>query len=282
MAVILDGKGLAAQIRKELAGKTQALKRERDVTPGLAAVLIGQDPPSKLYVGMKRRACEEVGIYSEEFSFPDGLEEKELLNLVHELNRDDRFHGILIQLPLPEGIDEDRIIDAVSPEKDVDGLHPLNVGRLFLGRPLFYPCTPYGVIRLMEHYQVEFKGKSAVVLGRSNIVGRPVSAMLLHRHATVTVCHSRTPDLSQWTRQADILVVAVGRPELVSGDMVKEGVVVVDVGINRLENKKLVGDVHFPSVSAKASAISPVPGGVGPMTIAMLLCNTLQSAQRQP
>jgi methylenetetrahydrofolate dehydrogenase (NADP+)/methenyltetrahydrofolate cyclohydrolase len=282
VAVILDGKGLAAEIRKDLAVKTQALERERAITPGLAAVLVGQDPASKLYVGMKRRACEEVGIYSEEFSFPDGLKEKELLKLVQELNRDDRFHGILMQLPLPEGIDEDRILDAVSPEKDVDGLHPLNAGRLFIGRPLYYPCTPYGIIRLMEHYQVEFKGKSAVVLGRSNIVGRPVSAMLLHRHATVTVCHSRTPDLSQWTRQADILVVAVGRAELVTGDMVKEGVVVVDVGINRGEDKKLLGDVHFPSVSAKAAAISPVPGGVGPMTIAMLLCNTLEAAQRQP
>lgn len=280
MATILDGKEVAGQIRKELASRVEQLKRERNITPGLAAVLVGEDPASKLYVGMKRKACQEAGIYSEQFSYPQGLEEEELKDLVARLNADGRFHGILVQLPLPGEINEERIIEAISPEKDVDGLHPLNVGRLFIGRPFFNPCTPYGIIKLLERYQVDFVGKSAVVVGRSNIVGRPVAIMLLHRHATVTICHSRSRDLGACTRQADILIVAVGRPELITGDMVKEGVVVVDVGINRLPDGKLVGDVHFPSVAARAGAISPVPGGVGPMTIAMLLANTVDAAER--
>ena len=281
MAVIMDGKGLGLTIRKELSAQVAFLKKDKGITPGLAAILVGEDAASKMYVSMKRKACQEAGIFSQEFRIEAGVNEAQLVELIERLNDDARFHGILVQLPLPPMIDTDKVLDAVSATKDVDGLHPINVGRLFMGRPYLNPCTPYGVIKLLEHYQVDFPGKVAVVVGRSNIVGRPLSVMLLHRHCTVMVCHTRTRDLAKWTREADILVAAAGRPEMIKGDMIKEGAAVVDVGINRLADGKLVGDVEFASAAQVAGLISPVPGGVGPMTIAMLLSNTVEAAQRQ-
>ena len=279
MAQIIDGKEVSQHIRKEVADEVLKLKEERGITPGLAAVLVGDNPASQIYVRNKRKACEEAGIYSEEYRLAEETTEEELLSLIIKLNEDKRIHGILVQLPLPKQINETKILRAVSPFKDIDGFHPENVGFLVEGNPRFIPCTPHGIIKLLDYYRIEIQGKEAVVVGRSNIVGKPVSLLLLHRHATVTICHSRTRPLEEVTRRADILVAAIGRAKFITGNMVKEGVAVIDVGINRLDDGKLVGDVDFESVREKASYITPVPGGVGPMTIAMLLWNTLSSAK---
>jgi methylenetetrahydrofolate dehydrogenase (NADP+)/methenyltetrahydrofolate cyclohydrolase len=279
MAQIIDGKEVSQHIRKEVADEVLKLKEERGITPGLAAVLVGDNPASQIYVRNKRKACEEAGIYSEEYRLAEETTEDELLSLIMKLNEDKRIHGILVQLPLPKQINETKILRAVSPLKDIDGFHPENVGFLVEGNPRFIPCTPHGIIKLLDYYKIEIQGKEAVVVGRSNIVGKPVSLLLLHRHATVTICHSRTRPLEEVTRRADILVAAMGRAKFITGNMVKEGVAVIDVGINRLDDGKLVGDVDFESVREKASYITPVPGGVGPMTIAMLLWNTLSSAR---
>jgi methylenetetrahydrofolate dehydrogenase (NADP+)/methenyltetrahydrofolate cyclohydrolase len=279
MAKIIDGKEVSQHIRKEVADEVLRLKEERGITPGLAAVLVGDNPASQIYVRNKRKACEEAGIYSDEYRLAEGTTEDELLSLIMKLNEDQRIHGILVQLPLPKQINETKILRAVSPLKDIDGFHPENVGFLVEGNPRFIPCTPHGIIKLLDYYKIEIQGKEAVVVGRSNIVGKPVSLLLLHRHATVTICHSRTKPLEEVTRRADILVAAMGRAKFITGNMVKEGVAVIDVGINRLDDGKLVGDVDFESVREKASYITPVPGGVGPMTIAMLLWNTLSSAR---
>lgn len=278
-AQILDGKQIAAAVREEVKAEVARLK-ERGVTPGLAVVLVGDDPASQVYVRNKHKACEEVGIYSEVHRLPAETTQEELLDLIKQLNNDHRIHGILVQLPLPEHINEKTVIDTIALEKDVDGFSPANVGNLVIGDRCFYPCTPHGCMVLLDKTGIDIKGKKAVVVGRSNIVGKPMAMMLLARHATVTICHSRTKNLAEECRQADILVAAVGKPEMITGDMIKEGAVVIDVGINRVSEKKLVGDVHFESAAQKASWITPVPGGVGPMTIAMLLKNTVEAARR--
>ncbi|MFZ3063596.1 MAG: bifunctional methylenetetrahydrofolate dehydrogenase/methenyltetrahydrofolate cyclohydrolase FolD [Actinomycetota bacterium] len=280
IATIIDGKRIAQDIKDEVARGVRELKEKRGITPGLAVAIVGEDPASQVYVRGKEKACQEVGIYSEKHALPESVSQGELLCLIAQLNRDNKIHGILVQLPLPGHIDEDRIIDAIDPKKDVDGFHPINVGNLFIGKPTFLPCTPHGIIELLKRSGVEIEGKNAVVVGRSNIVGKPVSILLLQENATVTMCHSRTADLGAETRRADILVAAVGRPEVIKADMVKGGVAVIDVGVNRVEGR-LVGDVAFEEVSRKASAITPVPGGVGPMTIAMLMKNTLRAAQME-
>ncbi|GAB1400953.1 bifunctional methylenetetrahydrofolate dehydrogenase/methenyltetrahydrofolate cyclohydrolase FolD [Aminivibrio sp.] len=276
-AKILDGKKIAAEIRASVKGETRLLK-ERGIVPGLAVVLVGDNPASKVYVGQKEKGCLEAGFASFLHRLPGGTSQKDLLDLIGKLNADPLVHGILVQLPLPDQIDEEKVIAAIKPEKDVDGFSPVNMGRLVAGMSAIEPCTPKGIMRLLEASGIELAGKEAVVIGRSNIVGKPVALMLLARSATVTVCHSRTRDLDAHTKRADILVAAVGRPRFVTADMVKDGVVVIDVGINRLE-EGLVGDVDFEGVSEKASWITPVPGGVGPMTIAMLLENTLEQAK---
>lgn len=279
MAGIIDGKAVASEIRAKIKKDVEQL-RLKGIVPGLAAVLVGDNPASRVYVRNKRKACEEAGIYSEEHKLPADLKQEELVKLVNDLNIDKKINGILIQLPLPKHIDSKVIMECVSPDKDVDGFHPYNVGRLTVGDPIFSPCTPYGVMALLEHYGIKVEGKNAVVVGRSNIVGKPVALMLLNKNATITVCHSRTSDLEERCRKADILIVAAGRPRMIRGDMVKEGAVVVDVGINREDNGGLVGDVDFEEVSKRAGWITPVPGGVGPMTIAILLKNTVESAKR--
>ncbi len=289
-AKIIDGKQMAEDIRGEVAAGVKALVDEHGVKPGLAAVLVGDDPASAIYVRNKRRACEEVGIFSETFELAETTTEDELLALVAKLNADDRFHGILVQLPLPSHISERTAILALDPEKDVDGLHPLNVGLVLAGEPRFVPATPAGVQEMLVRSGNDPSGKSVVVVGRSNIVGKPLAALLMQKaegaNATVTVCHTGTPDIGAITRQADIVVAAMGRPRAITADMVRDGAVVIDVGINRIEDasrksgSRLVGDVDFDGVSEKASAISPVPGGVGPMTIAMLLRSTLRAAER--
>lgn len=268
---------IAQQVRGRI--KAEVEKLPVSIRPGLAAVLVGENPASKIYVRNKRKACEEAGIYSEEHALPETTSEAELLALIDRLNRDPKIHGILIQLPLPKQIRERRVLDAVIPEKDVDGFHYINVGKLVANEPGFVPCTPLGIIELLQTSNVEMAGAHAVVLGRSNIVGKPAALLLLHRHVTVTICHSKTKNLAEVCRQADILVAAIGKPEFVKKEMVKEGAVVIDVGINRLSDGRIVGDVDFEAVQEKAGAITPVPGGVGPMTIAMLLSNTLQSAK---
>ena len=279
MAELMDGKKVSEHIRAQIAQGVQQLKDETGVTPGLAAVLVGDDPASEIYVRNKRKACANAGMYSEEHKLPAETTEQELLNLVDRLNNDPNIHGILVQLPLPDHINETKVLRAVTPLKDVDGFHPYNVGLLVEGNPRFISCTPHGIIKMLEFYNIDITGKEAVIVGRSNIVGKPVSMLLLHRHATVTICHSRTKPLDEVTRRADILVAAIGRANFITGDMVKEGAVVIDVGINRNEDGKLTGDVDFDAVSQKASYITPVPGGVGPMTISMLLWNTLESAK---
>ncbi len=279
MAQIIDGKEVSQHIRGEVAKGVSQLVDRSGITPGLAAVLVGENPASEIYVRNKRKACTEAGIYSEEHKLPVETTEEELLSLVDNLNKDNNIHGILIQLPLPDHINETKVLRAVSPDKDVDGFHPCNVGLLVEGNPHFISCTPHGIIKMLEYYNIDIKGKEAVVVGRSNIVGKPVAMLLLHRHATVTLCHSRTRDLAEVTRRADILVAAIGRANFITADMVKDGAVVIDVGINRNEEGKLTGDVDFQAVQEKASFITPVPGGVGPMTISMLLWNTLESAK---
>jgi methylenetetrahydrofolate dehydrogenase (NADP+)/methenyltetrahydrofolate cyclohydrolase len=279
-AQLIDGKALAQSIRDKIAQDAAALLARTGVTPGLAAILVGDDPASHLYVKNKQKACEAAGIYVADYKLPVTTTQDELLGLLDKVNRDERIHGILVQLPLPKQIDSKVILNAVLPEKDADGFHPYNIGRLVEGAPLFEACTPKGVIKMIESTGVSIEGKRAVVVGRSNIVGKPVALMLLHRHATVTVCHSKTKDLPGVCREADILVVAIGKPRFVTADMVRDNALVVDVGVNRTADGKFVGDVDFEPVRQKASWISPVPGGVGPMTIAMLLQNTLESAQR--
>jgi len=280
VARIIDGKAIAAEIRKEIAKETEALTAQ-GTTPGLAVVLVGEDPASRVYVSMKEKACAETGIFSDEYKLSAETSESELLKLIDKLNSDKRIDGILVQLPLPDHIDESKVLEAISPAKDVDGFHPYNVGRLATGNPLFQPCTPYGVMKMLENTGIDLTGKEVVVVGRSNIVGKPVALMCLAQHATVTLCHSRTADLAEKVRQADVLIAAVGRAEMIKGDWIKQGAVVIDVGVNRVGEKKLVGDVEFAAACERASAITPVPGGVGPMTITMLLYNTLESAKRR-
>jgi len=280
MATLIDGKAIAAKIRGELTAEVAALKTA-GVTPGLAVVLVGEDPASKVYVSMKEKACHDVGIFSDEHKLPVETTEAELLKLIDTLNNDPRIHGILVQLPLPKQINTEKVLEAISPKKDVDGFHPYNVGRLVVGKPLFQPCTPYGVMVMLKETGVDLAGKEVVVVGRSNIVGKPVAFMCLQQHATVTLCHSKTKDLARKVGAADVVIAAVGVPEMIKGDWIKEGAVVIDVGVNRVGDKKLVGDVEFEAASRRASAITPVPGGVGPMTITMLLYNTVQSAKRQ-
>lgn len=275
-AKIIDGKNIAQQMREELKRKVRSFA----TPPGLAVIIVGENPASRVYVRNKEKASIDAGIRSEVIALSGQVSQEEVLERIHALNRDPAIHGILVQLPLPAHFDARRVLDSISPEKDVDGFHPCNVGALFLGNPGLQPCTPHGVMKMLEYENVPIRGKHAVVVGASNIVGKPMAVMLLAGGATVTVCNSKTPDLGRHTRDADILVVAVGRPNLVTGDMVKEGAVVIDVGMNRLEDGKLAGDVDFDSAKLKASLITPVPGGVGPMTIAMLLENTVEAAER--
>ena len=277
MAKIIDGKAISAQIRRELAEETKKFAEESGFLPGLAVVIVGEDPASQVYVRNKRRACEEIGFYSEAYELPESTTQEELETLVERLNEDPKIHGILVQLPLPKHLDETGVLLKIRPEKDVDAFHPYNVGKIMIGDYNFLPCTPAGVMALLERSGVEISGKNCVVIGRSNIVGKPMAMLLLHANGTVTICHSRTKDLAAVCREADILVVAIGKADFVGADMVKEGAIVIDVGINRTENG-LKGDVQFESVSQKASFITPVPGGVGPMTIAMLMENTYKCA----
>jgi methylenetetrahydrofolate dehydrogenase (NADP+)/methenyltetrahydrofolate cyclohydrolase len=278
VAQILDGKETARAIRQDL--KTRCLElKAKGVVPGLAVVLVGNDPASAIYVGQKEKACCEVGFNSYRYELPAAATEKELFVLIDRLNGDPKVHGILVQLPLPKGLSADRVIGRIDPDKDVDGFHPLNAGSLACGLPGVVPCTPKGVMRILEVYGIPLAGRKAVVVGRSNIVGKPMAQLLLAANMTVTVCHSRTPDLARETLQADVLVVAAGKPGIVDGSMVKEGAVVVDVGIHRTA-EGIVGDVKFEEVAEKASWITPVPGGAGPLTIAMLMENTLELAER--
>lgn len=277
MATIIDGKALAAKCKEEIRQQVSALQRR----PGLAVILVGSDPASRVYVTNKEKDCAQCGIYSEEFALPAEVGQRALLELIDELNRREEIDGILVQLPLPRGYDydEQEVLLSIDPRKDVDAFHPFNVGQIMIGNYTFLPCTPAGVMRMLDEYGIDPKGKHCVVVGRSNIVGKPQAMLLLHRHATVTICHSRTQGLGAVTRQADILVSAVGKRNLITADMVKEGAVVIDVAMNRDESGKLCGDVDFGPVSAKASYITPVPGGCGPMTRVMLLYNTLAAAR---
>ncbi len=277
----LDGKVVAQKVLDDVRAGVARLRARTGVAPTLAVVLVGEFAPSKVYVANKKRAADTVGIASEDHIHPEGLDRAALLALLRRLNADPKVHAILLQLPLPAGLDEDEAIAAIAPAKDADGLHPENLGRLLAGAPSVVPCTPAGCLEILDHYGCDLKGAEAVVIGRSRLVGKPLAQLLLARHATVTMCHTRTRDLAAHTRRADVLCVAAGRPRTVTGDMVKEGAWVIDVGINRLETGKLVGDVEFESAAARARAITPVPGGVGPMTIAMLLRNTLRAAERQ-
>jgi len=278
---LLDGKAVAASVLADVKTGVQAFSQRTGVTPTLAVVLVGDFAPSRIYVRSKKRAADEVGIASRDFLFPEGCSQESLLATLDQINRDPSIHGVLLQLPLPDGMDEDAAVAAIAPEKDADGLHPYNLGCLLAGKPRMIPCTPAGCLQILDHYGIECRGADAVVLGRSRLVGKPLAQLLLGRHATVTTCHTRTRDLASHTRRADILCVAAGKAGVVTGDMVKDGAVVIDVGINRLDTGKLVGDVDFASASEKASAITPVPGGVGPTTIAMLLRNTLLAAEAQ-
>jgi len=276
---IIDGNAIARELRARLIRRVAALAA-MGVRPGLAVLQVGNHPASKIYVRNKMKACSEVGLYSEHIELPADADESTLVQRIQTLNHDRRIHGILVQLPLPAGLSADRVVDALAPAKDVDGFHPTNMGLLAAGSPRFVPCTPLGVMKLIEHEEIGVQGRHAVVVGRSNIVGKPMALLLLQEGATVTICNSRTPDLGAMTRQADVLVVAAGRPKLVTAGMVKPRAVVIDVGITRLADGKLTGDVDFQSVLGTASCITPVPGGVGPMTIAMLLENTVMSAER--
>ena len=287
-AQIIDGKQVAADMRAELKEKVVKLKGQ-GITPGLAVVLVGDDPASKSYVTAKERACEEIGIYSDDNRLPIDTTEADLLTLVEKLNKDPKINGILVQLPLPKHIDENRVLLAIDPAKDVDGFHPVNVGKMVVGQEAYLPCTPHGIIQLLIRNNVKLEGAEVVVVGRSNIVGKPLANMLIQKaenaNATVTVCHTRTKDVAAFTRNADIVIAAAGRPNTVTAEMLKEGAVVIDVGVNRVDDAskkrgyRLVGDVDFPAVQEKASLITPVPGGVGPMTITMLLYNTVASSK---
>lgn len=289
-AQIIDGKKLAAETRAEIAAGVAALKAEKGVTPGLAVILVGDNPASVSYVTAKEKACREAGMYSREIRLPAETPEQVVVETVKALNADPAIHGILVQLPLPKGISEKRVVDAIAAEKDVDGFTPVNVGRMLIGEDCFLPCTPHGIVKLIEVTGMDIAGKHAVVIGRSNIVGKPVAALLArkgpHANATVTLCHTGTPDLSVYTKTADVVVVAAGRPNTLTGDMLKPGAVVIDVGVNRVPDAtkpkgyRLCGDADFASCAEVAAAITPVPGGVGPMTITMLLWNTLESARK--
>lgn len=275
---LIDGRAVSNKIREEIATEIVALKA-RGVVPGLAVVIVGEDPASQSYVRSKQKTCEKLGMYSEKHVFTADCSEATLLELIQSLNDNQLVHGILVQLPLPKHISEIKVIEAIDPRKDVDGFHPLNVGKLSIGEEGLKPCTPYGIIKLLEHYNIEMAGKHAVILGRSNIVGKPAARLLLQKNATVTICHSRTHNLADMMKTADILVVAIGKPFFVTKDMVKEGAVVIDVGINRVDDR-LVGDVDFEAVKDHVSYITPVPGGVGPMTITMLMSNTLEATKK--
>ena len=289
-AQIIDGKKLAAETRAEIAAGVAALKAEKGVTPGLAVVLVGDDPASVSYVTAKEKACREAGIYSREIRLPAETPEQAVVDAVKALNADPAIHGILVQLPLPKGVSEKKVVDAIAAGKDVDGFTPVNVGRMLIGEDCFLPCTPHGIVKLIEAAGMDIAGKHAVVIGRSNIVGKPVAALLArkgpHANATVTLCHTGTPDVSAYTKTADVVVVAAGRPGTLTGDMLKPGAIVIDVGVNRVPDAakpkgyRLCGDADFASCAEVASAITPVPGGVGPMTITMLLWNTLESARK--
>ncbi len=279
MAVIIDGKALSSKLKSNLKTKVEELKAS-GINPCLAVIIVGNNPASKVYVNNKKKSCEELGIKSLEYALPEETMEEELLKIIDELNRDEEVDGILCQLPLPSHICEKNVINSISPEKDVDAFHPENVGHIMIGDYTFLPCTPAGVMEMLKEYEIDVSGKNCVVVGRSNIVGKPMTMLLLKENATVTVCHSRTKDLSLFTKQADVLVSAVGKPGLITADMVKENAVVIDVAINRLESGKLCGDVDFENVKEKASFITPVPGGVGPMTIAILMKNTVTAAEK--
>jgi len=276
--ILIDGKKVAQETRVAIKERVEKLA-EKGVVPGLAVIIVGNNPASEAYVGMKSKACDKLGVYSETHKLREETTHEELIQLIEKLNNQKAINGILVQLPLPAHIDENKVLKAILPEKDVDGFHPENVGKLSIGDEGFIPCTPYGVIKLLEAYDIETEGKNAVIIGRSNIVGKPIAMLMLERNATVTICHSRTKNLSEIASQADILIVAIGRPGFVTADMVKEGAVIIDVGINRIETG-LVGDVDFESVKDKAGYVTPVPKGVGPMTITMLLYNTVLSAER--
>lgn len=281
MAEIIDGKFVSSEVRKNISSEVKEFINATNVTPGLAVILVGNNPASAVYVRNKHKACLDVGMNSYEITMDENTTEDELLAKIDELNSDPKVHGILVQLPLPKHISEEKVINRISPEKDVDAFHPTNVGKIVSGKYEFIPCTPAGIMELLHFYNVEISGKECVVIGRSNIVGKPMALLLLAENGTVTVCHSRTKNLSDVTKRADILVVAIGKPNFVSADMVKPGAVVIDVGINRKEDGKLCGDVDFTAVEPIASMITPVPGGVGPMTITMLLKNTLTAAKNQ-
>ena len=278
-SAIINGKEIGGEIRKSVEQRVKALK-EKGITPGLAVILVGDNPASKTYVANKQASCEAIGVYSSLIKLPEDISETALLEQIRELNNRKDIHGILVQLPLPNHISEEAVIATISPEKDVDGFSPISVGKMMLGQETYLPCTPYGVMKLLEHTGIDVAGKHAVIVGRSHIVGKPMGQLLLQKDATVTYTHSKTKDLASFTKQADILIAAVGRPNFITADYIKEGAVVIDVGINRDENNKLVGDVDFTSVDGIASHITPVPGGVGPMTITMLLENTVQAAEK--
>ena len=279
MAKLISGKAVSAALRTQIREETAALRENHGIHPGLAVVLVGNDPASQIYVRNKQKACEEVGFRAFEYRLNENSTQEQLLDLIRILNKDDKVHGILVQLPLPKHIDEQTVILTIAPEKDVDAFHPMNVGRIMIGNYEFLPCTPAGVMELIDSTGVDLNGANCVVVGRSNIVGKPMAMLLLHRNSTVTICHSRTRNLAEVCAGADILVSAVGKPHFIRADMVKDGAVVIDVGMNHDENGKLCGDVEFAEVEPKASYITPVPGGVGPMTITMLLKNTLHAAK---
>ncbi|BAK16121.1 bifunctional methylenetetrahydrofolate dehydrogenase/methenyltetrahydrofolate cyclohydrolase FolD [Solibacillus sp. FSL K6-1781] len=279
-SVIINGKEIGQEIRTGVATRVQALK-EQGITPGLAVILVGDNPASKTYVANKQKSCEQIGMYSELVKLPEEISEQALLEQIRELNERASIHGILVQLPLPKHINEDKVIQTISPEKDVDGFSPISVGKMMLGQDTYLPCTPYGVMKMLEHAGIDVAGKHAVIVGRSHIVGKPMGQLLLQKDATVTYTHSKTPDLPYFTKQADILIAAVGRANFITSEHIKEGAVVIDVGINRNEDNRLCGDVDFDDVLGIASHITPVPGGVGPMTITMLLENTVQAAEKE-
>lgn len=275
----IDGKEVSASVRNEITEKVKELKA-KGVTPGLAVIIVGNDPASRVYVNNKKKGCEQTGMNSFEYALPEETTTEELISLIEKLNGENDVHGILCQLPVPKHIDEEKVLNAISPDKDVDAFHPVNCGKVMTGDYTFAPCTPAGMVEMLKYYNIPVSGKHCVIIGRSNIVGKPMAMLMLKENATVTVCHSRTENLKEITKQADILVAAVGRPKFVTADMVKEGAVVLDVGINRMEDGKLCGDVDFEGVCEKTSYITPVPGGVGPMTITMLLKNTLAAAEK--
>lgn len=276
---ILDGKKVSAKVREDLKLEVDNLKKE-GINPKLAVIMVGNDPASKVYVRNKNKACEEIGIEYEEFLLGEETTMEELLNVIDNLNKNQNIDGILLQSPIPKHLDINKAFRAILPEKDVDGFHPINAGKLSIGEKCFVPCTPHGVVKIIEEYNIETEGKNVVIVGRSNIVGKPLIQCMLQKNATVTVCHSKTRNLEEFTRKADILIVAIGKQKFITENMVKEGVVVIDIGINRNEEGKLVGDVDFDSVSKKASYITPVPGGVGPMTVAMLMENVVEAAKQ--